>query len=65
MTTSPWDGVRSLEAKKTMKERMKKGDLAFFYHSNCKIPGIAGIASIDKEGYPDRIVSFHKEGVDQ
>lgn len=48
-----------------MKERMKKGDLAFFYHSNCKIPGIAGIASIDKEGYPDRIVSFHKEGVDQ
>lgn len=39
---SPWDGVRNAEASKLMKERMKVGDLAFFYHSNCKNPGIAG-----------------------
>ena len=32
---------------------MKKGDLAFFYHSNCDVPGIAGIVSIVSEGYPD------------
>lgn len=49
----PWDGVRNLEASKTMRERMKKGDLAFFYHSNTKQPGIAGIARIHREGYPD------------
>lgn len=28
---------------------MKKGDLAFFYHSNCKIPGIVGIMEIAEE----------------
>lgn len=28
---------------------MKQGDLAFFYHSNCKVPGIAGTMEIVKE----------------
>jgi len=28
---------------------MKKGDWAFFYHSNCKVPGIAGIMEIVEE----------------
>jgi predicted RNA-binding protein with PUA-like domain len=32
---------------------MKKGDLAFFYHSSCEVPGIAGIVSVVKSGYPD------------
>jgi predicted RNA-binding protein with PUA-like domain len=32
---------------------MKKGDKVFFYHSNCKQPGIVGIAEIVKEAYPD------------
>ena len=31
----------------------EKGDLAFFYHSNCDEPGIAGIATITRAGYPD------------
>lgn len=29
-----------------MRDQMKKGQLAFFYHSNCKTPGIAGIAEV-------------------
>jgi predicted RNA-binding protein with PUA-like domain len=33
---------------------MKKGDLAFFYHSSCDVPGIAGIVSVVKSGYPDQ-----------
>ena len=32
---------------------MKKGDYAFFYHSNCKVPGIAGIMEIVQEHSPD------------
>jgi predicted RNA-binding protein with PUA-like domain len=32
---------------------MKKGDQAFFYHSSCKIPGIAGIVEIVKEAYQE------------
>ncbi len=48
-----WDGVRNYQARNMMRDDMKKGDLAFFYHSNCNPPGIAGIVNIVKEGYPD------------
>ena len=32
---------------------MKLGDQAFFYHSNCDLPGIVGIMEVVKEGYAD------------
>ncbi|CAH3043218.1 unnamed protein product [Porites lobata] len=51
--TTGWDGVRNYQARNFMRDQMKKGQLAFFYHSNCKTPGIAGIAEIVKEGYVD------------
>jgi len=51
--TEPWDGVRNYQARNMMRDDMKKGDLAFLYHSNCKEPGIAGIMEIVREGYPD------------
>jgi predicted RNA-binding protein with PUA-like domain len=51
--TSAWDGVRNFQARNMLRDSMKKGDLAFFYHSSCDIPGIAGIVSIAREGYPD------------
>jgi predicted RNA-binding protein with PUA-like domain len=47
-----WDGVRNYQARNFMKQ-MKIGDLVFFYHSNCKVPGIIGIATVCKEAYPD------------
>jgi predicted RNA-binding protein with PUA-like domain len=50
--TSHWDGVRNYQARNFLRE-MKLGDLAFFYHSNCKEPGIVGIVKITKEAYPD------------
>lgn len=34
---------------------MKKGDQAFFYHSNCKVPGIVGIMEIVQEHSPDGV----------
>ncbi|KAI8899740.1 DUF55-domain-containing protein [Globomyces pollinis-pini] len=39
---------------------MKLGDICLFYHSNCKLPGIAGLATIVKEGYVD-FTAFDKE----
>ena len=48
-----WDGVRNYQARNMMRDDMKPGDLAFFYHSNCKPPGIVGIVEIVKAGYPD------------
>ena len=51
--TEHWDGVRNYQARNMMRDDMKLGDLAFFYHSNCDVPGIVGIMEIVKEGYPD------------
>ncbi len=48
-----WDGVRNYQARNMLRDSMKKGDTAFFYHSSCELPGIAGIVGIVKEGYPD------------
>lgn len=50
--TAPWDGVRNYQARNFMRA-MRKGDLAFFYHSSCAEPGIAGIVEIAREAYPD------------
>ena len=51
--TTSWDGVRNFQARNMLRDAMKKGDEAFFYHSSCEIPGIAGIVSVVKAGYPD------------
>lgn len=47
----PWTGVRNHLAKRHLKE-MKKGDLAFFYHSNIGRE-IVGIVRVVREAYPD------------
>ena len=36
-----------------LRDSIKKGDMVFFYHSSCEVPGIAGIAAVTREGYPD------------
>ena len=50
--TTHWDGVRNYQARNFMRE-MRRGDRAFFYHSNCEEPGVAGIVKIVREAYPD------------
>lgn len=47
-----WEGVRNYQARNLMK-RMEKGDLALFYHSNANPPGVAGVAKVVREAYPD------------
>ena len=48
-----WDGIRNYQARNLMRDQMKAGDEAFFYHSSCKVPGIVGIVEIVREAYPD------------
>jgi len=52
--TSAWDGVRNFQARNYLRNEMKAGDLAFFYHSSCAVPGIVGIMKVVREGYPDK-----------
>ncbi len=51
--TDRWDGVRNYQARNFLRDQMQCGDLAFFYHSNSKPPGIVGIVEIIRAGYPD------------
>lgn len=51
--TDHWDGVRNYQARNMLRDEMQVGDQAFFYHSNCREPGIAGIMEIVRAGYPD------------
>lgn len=50
--TTHWEGVRNYQARNFMRE-MKVGDPVLFYHSNASPPGIAGVAKVVKEAYPD------------
>ena len=50
---TPWVGVRNYQARNYMRDDMRVGDRALFYHSSCPEPGIAGIVEIAKPAYPD------------
>ncbi len=49
----PWDGIRNYQVRNMMRDDMRTGDLAFFYHSNCKEPGIVGVMRIASAARPD------------
>ena len=51
--TTPWFGVRNYQARNYMRDGMTVGDRAFFYHSSCPEPGIAGIVEVSRAAYPD------------
>lgn len=48
-----WEGVRNYQVRNMMRDEMRKGDLAFFYHSSCPEPGIVGIMRVARAAYPD------------
>lgn len=49
----PWFGVRNYQARNFMRDVMRIGDLAFFYHSSCAEPGIAGVCKVCAPAHPD------------
>lgn len=51
--TTPWDGIRNYEARNLMRDQMRPGDLVLYYHSNARPPGVAGVARVASEPYPD------------
>ena len=55
-----WDSIRNYQARNMMRDDMRIGDEIFFYHSNCKEPGIVGIMKVASEPYPDPI-QFNKK----
>ena len=50
--STPWDGVRNYQARNSMRS-MRKGDKVLYYHSNCDVPGVVGVAKVVRTAYPD------------
>ena len=50
---SCWEGVRNYQARNLLRDEVKLGDLVLIYHSSCKNVGVAGVARVVKESYPD------------
>ncbi len=60
VSVEPWDGVRNYQARNMMRDQMQVGDGILFYHSNCDVPGVVGIAEVATAGYPDK-TAFNPE----
>lgn len=60
--TVDWYGIRNYQARNFMRDQMSMGDGVLFYHSNCDLPGIVGIAEVSSRAYPDRLqfIKDHK-----
>jgi predicted RNA-binding protein with PUA-like domain len=51
--TTGWEGVRNYQARNMLRDDFRNGDRAFFYHSSCDVPGVAGVVKVVREAYPD------------
>ena len=51
--TTGWDGVRNYQARNLLRDEVKRGDLVLFYHSSAEPTGVAGVAEVAREAYPD------------
>lgn len=48
-----WEGCRNYVVRNFMRDEMKPGDLAFFYHSSTEPPGVVGTMEVTSTAYPD------------
>lgn len=51
--TTHWDGVRNYQARNTLRDLVRVGDRAFFYHSSTDPSGIVGTCEVVRAGYAD------------
>ena len=51
--TTGWEGVRNYQARNMLRDDFGRGDLAFFYHSSCEVPGVAGVVKVVRAAYAD------------
>lgn len=51
--TASWTGVRNYQVRNLLRDEIKLGDLALFYHSSCEQPGVAGVMEVTRAAHPD------------
>ena len=59
--TTNWDGVRNFQARNMLRDEIQRGDQVFLYYSSCKVPGIAAVMEVVKQGYPDATAFDRKD----
>jgi predicted RNA-binding protein with PUA-like domain len=52
-SSTTWEGVRNFQARNYLRNDARTGDLVLFYHSNADPSGVAGLARVSREAYPD------------
>lgn len=48
-----WDSIRNYQARNLLRDDIAEGDRVLVYHSSTEPPGVAGIATVVRSGYPD------------
>ena len=51
--STDWTGVRNYQVRNMFRDDFRPGDQAFFYHSSCAQPGIAGLMTVLAPASPD------------
>jgi predicted RNA-binding protein with PUA-like domain len=51
--TTGLEGVRNYQARNMLRDDFRVGDHAFFYHSSCDVPGVAGVVRVVRAAYAD------------
>lgn len=51
--TTRWDQIRNYQARNLIRDEITRGDNVFIYHSQCRPTGIAGLARVVSEPFPD------------
>lgn len=51
--TTGWEGVRNYQVRNMLRDDFGVGDRAFFYHSSCAVPGVAGVVRVVRAAYAD------------
>jgi predicted RNA-binding protein with PUA-like domain len=59
---TPWEGIRNYQARNMIRDDMRPGDRAFFYHSSCEVPAVVGVMKIVSEARPDPTQFDRKSG---
>lgn len=51
--TTVWDGIRNYQARNLLRDEVRKGDAVLFHHSSADETGVAGLAEVVRDAYPD------------
>ena len=62
--TTCWNGIRNYQARNLLRDEIKAGDDVLFYHSSADPPGVAGLARVVRDGYPEKDPTWYQVDIE-